>query len=514
MSMEVYDTNGNGIVDNSERLGGILAADVFAEIDLVQDNLDAHTNRVDNPHSVTKAQVGLGNVDNTADATKNVLSATKWTTARTLSLTGAVTGSVSIDGSGNVSLATTHTADTVITLTGDVTGSGTMTNLGSVSITATVADDSHNHIISNVDGLQTALDSKLGASANAVSATKLQTARTIAGVSFDGTADISIPFSGISSKPTTASDYGITDVYTKTENDASLALKVSSSEKGAASGIATLDANGKVALTQIPDSVLGQLEYMGIWNLTTFPTATQKGQYWIASSDGNGYITGDWAVWNGTSFDKVDNTDAVATVAGRTGNVVLTKNDVGLSNVDNTSDANKPVSTAQQTALNLKANIASPTFTGTVTAPTFSGSLSGNAATATKLQTARTINGVSFDGSSNITIADSTKLPTAGGTMTGAITFAAGQTWPTFNQSTTGNAGTATTLQTARTIGASGDVTGTATSFNGSADITIPLTLSNSGVTAGTYDNVTVDIKGRVTSATSNDSANISALII
>ena len=40
---------------------------------------------------------------------------------------------------------------------------------------------------------------------------------------------------------------------------------------------------------------------------------------------------------------------------------------VGLGNVDNTSDANKPVSTAQQTALNLKANLASPTFTGTVT---------------------------------------------------------------------------------------------------------------------------------------------------
>lgn len=44
----------------------------------------------------------------------------------------------------------------------------------------------------------------------------------------------------------------------------------------------------------------------------------------------------------------------------------LTKTTVGLANVDNTSDANKPVSTAQQTALNLKANLASPTFTGTV----------------------------------------------------------------------------------------------------------------------------------------------------
>lgn len=43
--------------------------------------------------------------------------------------------------------------------------------------------------------------------------------------------------------------------------------------------------------------------------------------------------------------------------------------DYFLGNVDNTSDANKPVSTAQQTALNLKSNIASPTFTGTVTTP-------------------------------------------------------------------------------------------------------------------------------------------------
>lgn len=43
---------------------------------------------------------------------------------------------------------------------------------------------------------------------------------------------------------------------------------------------------------------------------------------------------------------------------------------LGLGNVDNTSDANKPVSTATQTALDLKANLASPTFTGTPAAPT------------------------------------------------------------------------------------------------------------------------------------------------
>jgi len=55
---------------------------------------------------------------------------------------------------------------------------------------------------------------------------------------------------------------------------------------------------------------------------------------------------------------------------------------------------------------------------------------SDNAATAATLETARTINGVSFNGSANITVADDTKLPLSGGTMTGAIAFAAGQTFP------------------------------------------------------------------------------------
>ncbi|EHQ8174412.1 tail fiber domain-containing protein [Escherichia coli] len=72
-------------------------------------------------------------------------------------------------------------------------------------------------------------------------------------------------------------------------------------------------------------------------------------------------------------------------------------------------------------------------------------SLSGNAATATKLQTARSIGGVVFDGSANI------NLP--GVNTTG-------------NQNTTGNAATATKLQTARTIGG--------VSFDGTANINLP----------------------------------------
>ncbi|PPG60269.1 right-handed parallel beta-helix repeat-containing protein [Rathayibacter sp. AY1C5] len=57
----------------------------------------------------------------------------------------------------------------------------------------------------------------------------------------------------------------------------------------------------------------------------------------------------------------------VQTVAGRQGAVTLVKGDVGLGNVDNTSDAGKPVSTATISALALKAPLASPAFTGTPT---------------------------------------------------------------------------------------------------------------------------------------------------
>lgn len=64
----------------------------------------------------------------------------------------------------------------------------------------------------------------------------------------------------------------------------------------------------------------------------------------------------------------------------------------------------------------------------------------------------------------------------------------------------TGNAGTATKLATARTISLSGDASGS-TSFDGSANVSIATTLANSGVVAGTYNSVTVNAKGIVTAA-------------
>jgi hypothetical protein len=109
---------------------------------------------------------------------------------------------------------------------------------------------------------------------------------------------------------------------------------------------------------------------------------------------------------------------AVTSVAGRTGDVVLTKTDVGLANVDNTSDASKPVSTVQQTALDLKAPLASPTFTGTVSGITKSMVGLGNvdntsdANKPVSTATATALSGKSNTGHSHA-ISDVTSLQTA-----------------------------------------------------------------------------------------------------
>jgi len=124
----------------------------------------------------------------------------------------------------------------------------------------------------------------------------------------------------------------------------------------------------------------------GLWDASagTFPGAgtAQAGFSYIVSVggtvDGIEFVANDRLVailddasttTYASNWHKLDYTDAVLSVAGRTGAVVLVKGDVGLGNVDNTTDADKPVSTAQQTALNLKANILTPTFTANITTP-------------------------------------------------------------------------------------------------------------------------------------------------
>jgi hypothetical protein len=99
--------------------------------------------------------------------------------------------------------------------------------------------------------------------------------------------------------------------------------------------------------------------------------------------------------------------------------------------------------------------------------------------------------------------------------VTGLITATgglSGNTSGTHTGAVVGNADTATKLATARTIAFTGDASGTGT-FDGSANYSAALTLANSGATAGTYTfaTITVDAKGRVTSAASNSVTGTSA---
>ena len=97
----------------------------------------------------------------------------------------------------------------------------------------------------------------------------------------------------------------------------------------------------------------------------------------ISAASGSYYISGTSTLTSTTSGKYLTNNGTISSWG------TVSKSDVGLANVDNTTDANKPVSTATQTALDLKANLANPTFTGTVNAAdiTLSGNLTVNGTT-------------------------------------------------------------------------------------------------------------------------------------
>ena len=178
--------------------------------------------------------------------------------------------------------------------------------------------------------------------------------QTDTGVTFNGTAT-AVPWSGVTGKPTTLAGYGITDA-------------VAASTRGAANGVATLDASGLVPSSQLPSYVDDVLEYA---NLAGFPATGTTSKIYVAIDTNKIYR------WSGSAYIEIS-----------------------------------PVA---------------------------------------------------------------------------------------------GNADTATKLATARTIGVTGDATWSV-SFDGSANVSAAITLANSGVTAGTYNNsatqntpIVVDAKGRVT---------------
>jgi hypothetical protein len=148
-------------------------------------------------------------------------------------------------------------------------------------------------------------------------------------------------------------------IATKTYVDTAVSSTVSTaaltyvpySEVGQPDGVATLDINSRIPLSQLGNLVDGAPLALDTLN-----------ELAAAINDDASYAAGI------TTALGLKAPIASPTFTGTVGGI--TKDMVGLANVDNTTDANKPVSTATQTALNLKANLASPTLTGTPLAPT------------------------------------------------------------------------------------------------------------------------------------------------
>jgi hypothetical protein len=153
-------------------------------------------------------------------------------------------------------------------------------------------------------------------------------------------------------------------------------------------------------------------------------------------------LTGDVAGTSG-SFDGTGNVSIAATIQANsvalgtdtTGNYVATGavSGVGLSG-SSASEGGTFTVASNATSANTASTIVARDGSGNFSAGTITAALTGNASTATTLQTARTINGVSFNGSANITVADSTKVPTSrtvsagsgisgGGALSGNITI-------------------------------------------------------------------------------------------
>lgn len=143
------------------------------------------------------------------------------------------------------------------------------------------------------------------------------------------------------SNPNTLLDYGITDA-------------INASTLGSPNGVATLDDNGVVNLVQLPVNIL---EYS---TLSSFPSTGESNKIYISLDTNKAYR------WNINIYAQLGS--LVDSVSGRTGNIILSKADVQLNNVNNSADVNK------------------------------------NVLSATKLTTARTINNVSFNGTADIII--------------------------------------------------------------------------------------------------------------
>jgi len=459
----------------------------------------------------------------TASLDGNASSADAWSTARTLSLGGDLSGSVSIDGSQNVTLNATIQSGTALTFSDgtaseDIGLGDTISFVGTASEVDVAYDAASNTFTFS---LPATINADLNGNATTASEAEiLSTARTI---SISGDATGSASFNGSAD-----ADIALTIEAGAVENS----MLVNDSIGISLDGVA----QESVALGESLDFVAGQdidLAYNATSNALTVSleavidsdttgnaaTATQLATARTLSISGD--ATGS------ASFDGSANADIALTIsAGAVDNAMLANSSISFSDgtatdVTALGESLNIVGTASEVEVALDAG--SSTFT--IGLPdTIAAELNGNAATATKLATARTLSvsgdatgSVSFDGSANADIAltieagavDNAMLANDGISLLvdgvaqedinlgDSLNIISGQDIDvtynaasnaltvaleaTIDSDTTGNAATASQLATARTLSVSGDAAGSV-SFDGSANADIALTIQPSAV--------------------------------
>ena len=410
------------------------------------------------------------------------------------------------DGAGNASGLSMNTG-------GDLTANGTVTaNAFSGPLTGNVTGNLTGSVTGNVTGNLTGdVTGNLtgDVTGNADTATALETARTIAGVSFDGTANISLTTDNITE--------GSNEYYTaeKVDDQVNTLLQVST-------GISKTydDANGTLTLTNTsPDQTVSLTAGAGISTSGTYPsftiTNTQPDQT-VSLTAGTGItVSGTYPSFTiANSGAGISLTDLSANDTGGLGSFSY-DNTTGVFTYTGPSDANvraliSAVDNGGDGSLSYNSSTGVISYTGPSAGEvqahitkTYVDSLGIAASTADTLSTPRTINGVSFDGSANISFdTDSVSEGTSNLYYTTARFDTAFGTKNTGDLTEGGNLyytservddRVANLIVAGTSISSTyDDVNNTLTIANTAPDQTVALTAGTGITTSGTYPNFTV----------------------
>lgn len=390
----------------------------------------------------------------TADLIGNASTSSKLKTGVSISLSGDVTGSANFDGSENIII------DTIFD------GSNHTHTLANITDWPTTISPIMLGYLQNVTSdIQSQLDTKESKITGAIStllSTDLDPSVLVVTDTFGkltGLSTINISDLGYLSNVTS-------DIQTQ------LNSKESKDNKGMPNGYVGLDSTGKVPTSHLPAYVDEVLEFP---TAAQFPQPGITGKIYVSADSNSPYR------WTGTSYLLITS-GAVSSVAGKTGVIILNKNDVGLGNVDNTTDVSKNVLSA--TKLTTARNIA---LTGDVT-----GTVSFNGSTNVSITT--TVVNDSHEHTFNNLLSKPTTLGGYGITDATPVSHI-------------GSNGTSHAVVTTSTNGFMSSTD--KSKLDGIAVGATKYTHPTSGVTAGTYSKLTVDANGHVTSGANLVAADI-----